>query len=165
MGGEGKTTLARKVYNSAAVKEHLDAFSFVSISQQFELLRVLKERAAQAMGIKREDKGFDMMGLPCQVEELEKMGEQELVEMLYNFFEGKRYLIVVDDVWTMDTWEAIQHAFPDPGNGSRVMLTTWNLQVAKQANKLTHVHEVRLPKRLGKLAAFFSESFPVIRKY
>jgi hypothetical protein len=117
------------------------------------------------MGIKREDKGFDMMGLPCQVEELEKMGEQELVEMLYNFFEGKRYLIVVDDVWTMDTWEAIQHAFPDPGNGSRVMLTTWNLQVAKQANKLTHVHEVRLPKRLGKMAALFSESFPVIRKY
>ncbi|TVU19264.1 hypothetical protein EJB05_35403, partial [Eragrostis curvula] len=157
MGGAGKTTLATKVYNSAAVREHFDAFAFVSISQQFEAHTVLKELTAQAMGIKRQDMEFDKSS---QAEKLEKMGDQELAEMLHSFLERKRYLIVLDDVWRMDTWEAIQHAFPDQGNGSRVMLTTRNSQVAKQADKLTHVHKVRLLNEQESWKLFSLKAFP-----
>ncbi|CAL4900569.1 unnamed protein product [Urochloa decumbens] len=159
-GGAGKTTLARKAYNSAAVKEHFDAFAFVSISQQFEALHVLREIAEQAMGIERKNSEFDGIGIPAQVEELEKIGEQELSRMLCDFLKGKRYLIVLDDVWGTDTWDAIQHAFPDRGNGSRVMLTTRNLQAAKQANKLTHVHEVKLLNEQESWQLFSLKAFP-----
>ncbi|CAL4893391.1 unnamed protein product [Urochloa decumbens] len=160
MGGAGKTTLARKVYRSAAAKEHFQAFAFVSISQQFEVLHVLEEITEQAMGIKRKNNEFDRIGIPGQVEELEKMGEQELAQMLHYFLEGKRYLIVLDDVWRMDTWDAIQHAFPDMGNGSRVMLTTRHSQMAKQANKITHVHKVRLLNEQESWQLFSLKAFP-----
>ncbi|KAK3138863.1 hypothetical protein QOZ80_5AG0374420 [Eleusine coracana subsp. coracana] len=86
MGGAGKTTLARKVYNSAAAKEHFDAFAFVSISQQFEVLSVLKEIAMQAMGINKRVREFDKIG---QGHELENMGEQELAGTLRSFLEMK----------------------------------------------------------------------------
>ncbi|CAL4900567.1 unnamed protein product [Urochloa decumbens] len=88
------------------------------------------------------------------------MGEQELSRMLCDFLKGKRYLIVLDDVWGTDTWDAIQHAFPDRGNGSRVMLTTRNLQAAKQANKLTHVHEVKLLNEQESWQLFSLKAFP-----
>jgi hypothetical protein len=52
MGGAGKTTLGRKVYRSAVVKEHFDAFAFISISQQFEMLQAMKEITAHVMGLK-----------------------------------------------------------------------------------------------------------------
>ncbi|GJN14306.1 hypothetical protein PR202_gb01111 [Eleusine coracana subsp. coracana] len=157
MGGAGKTTLARKVYNSAAAKEHFDVFAFVSISQQFEVLPVLKEIAMQAMGINKRVREFDKIG---QGHELENMGEQELAGTLRSFLEMKRYLIVLDDVWRMDTWENIQHAFPDQGNGSRLMLTTRYTQVAKQVNKLTHLHQLGLLNEKESEKLFFLKAFP-----
>ncbi|CAN6351126.1 unnamed protein product [Urochloa humidicola] len=160
MGGAGKTTLARKVYGSAAVKEHFDAFAFISISQQFEMLHVMKEITAQVMGLKRKDGEFDRIGIPGQIEELEKIGEEDLTEKLHNFLKGKRYLFVLDDVWRMDTWEVLRQAFPDTGIGSRVMLTTRNLQVAKQANKLTYVHELRLLNEQESWQLFSLKAFP-----
>jgi hypothetical protein len=60
----------------------------------------------------------------------------------------------------MDTWEVLQQAFPDMGNGSRVMLTTRNLQVAKQANRLTYVHEVRLLNEQESWQLFSLKAFP-----
>ncbi|CAN6351128.1 unnamed protein product [Urochloa humidicola] len=160
MGGAGKTTLARKACSSVAVKEHFDAFAFVSISQQFEPPHVLKEITAQAMGIKREGRGFDKIGIREQVEELEKMGGEDLKEKLHNLLRGKRYLIVLDDVWKMDTWDVLQQAFPDMRNGSRVMLTTRSVQVANQANKLTYVHKVRLLSEQESWQLFSLKAFP-----
>lgn len=34
------------------------------------------------------------------------------------------YLIVVDDVWTVATWDAIRSKLPDNNNGSRIIVTT-----------------------------------------
>lgn len=42
----------------------------------------------------------------------------------------KRYLIVFDDVWTVDFWPLIRHALPDNNQGSRVLLTTRSDSVA-----------------------------------
>lgn len=35
-----------------------------------------------------------------------------------------RYLIVVDDCWDETAWDQIRCAFPESGNGSRVIVTT-----------------------------------------
>ncbi|KAK0590383.1 hypothetical protein LWI29_026307 [Acer saccharum] len=41
-----------------------------------------------------------------------------------------RYLIVLDDVWHINEWDAIKYALPTNDYGSQVMLTTRNADLA-----------------------------------
>ncbi|KAL8544405.1 hypothetical protein ACS0TY_004811 [Phlomoides rotata] len=38
--------------------------------------------------------------------------------------ESRRYLIVLDDIWSTKIWNDVRNIFPDDNNGSRIMLTT-----------------------------------------
>lgn len=49
MGGQGKTTLAKKLYTHSAVKSHFKAFPWVCISRQFDKVKVLKEILKQLL--------------------------------------------------------------------------------------------------------------------
>ncbi|XP_048540304.1 uncharacterized protein LOC125519598 [Triticum urartu] len=51
MGGAGKTTLARKVYTSSSVKQHFEATSWVTVSQKFKGIDLLKDIMKQIMNI------------------------------------------------------------------------------------------------------------------
>ncbi|KAJ3708785.1 hypothetical protein LUZ61_012490 [Rhynchospora tenuis] len=100
-GGLGKTTLARMVYESAM--EKFEYHIMLSVSQQCILAdlvrRILKE--------------------PRQEVDLDSIMPQ-----LQRFLSGKRYLIILDDVWDVNLWENLQNALPDNNNGSRVMITS-----------------------------------------
>ncbi|KAL8494494.1 hypothetical protein ACS0TY_025338 [Phlomoides rotata] len=50
--------------------------------------------------------------------------EEEKSEALKESLKGKRYLIVLDDVWNRSVVEYLQSSFPDNQNGSHVVLTT-----------------------------------------
>ncbi|KAL5197893.1 hypothetical protein ABZP36_001405 [Zizania latifolia] len=101
MGGAGKSTLARNVYNSVKKHGQFDAFAFVSISKSFEVINVLKDIPKQVMGIEGKDKELHEMGRSDKVVELlDKIREESITTMLHNFLKQRRYLIVLDDVWT-----------------------------------------------------------------
>lgn len=156
ISGAGKTTLARKIYSSAAVNGYFNAFAFTSISQSFDVLHTLKDIAEQAMGIKRESR--KLLNNET-VDELDKMGIEEITQKLHDFLKERRYLIVLDDVWTTDTWDVMK-SFPDTHNGSRVLLTTRNLQAAKQADKMTFIHELRHLNEEESWQLFSQKAFP-----
>jgi len=42
-----------------------------------------------------------------------------------------RYIIILDDIWSISSWESIRCALPDNKKGSRVIVTTRNEDVAK----------------------------------
>ncbi|KAM3282708.1 hypothetical protein P3S67_026353 [Capsicum chacoense] len=46
------------------------------------------------------------------------------MEVVYRGLKGRRFLIVIDDVWSADTWDHMQRIFPNDGNKSRILLTT-----------------------------------------
>ncbi|KAI3971175.1 hypothetical protein MKW92_025453 [Papaver armeniacum] len=46
---------------------------------------------------------------------------------------GKKYLIVLDDIWDTDAWMKLKDAFPKGDYGSRVLLTTRHKRVAQEA--------------------------------
>ncbi|XP_057780779.1 putative late blight resistance protein homolog R1A-10 isoform X2 [Salvia miltiorrhiza] len=50
--------------------------------------------------------------------------EYRLGEQLYKGLTGRRYLIVLDDVWSVEVWDKIRFYFPDNGNRSRLIFTT-----------------------------------------
>lgn len=60
-------------------------------------------------------------------------GEAELANMLQKSLKGKRYLIVLDDMWKSEAWDDIRLCFPIQNNGSRILLTTRNAEVVCSA--------------------------------
>ncbi|XP_066382858.1 disease resistance protein RPM1-like [Miscanthus floridulus] len=116
MGGVGKTTLAKKVYNHPDVKRHFDRSSWVYVSNKMELRGVLRE---MARGLVR---------IPSA--EANSLSEGQLQELLLSGLRGMRFLLVLDDVWEKGLWDVIKLVLPKNGR-SRVLVTTRNVVVAE----------------------------------
>ncbi|KAL5723051.1 hypothetical protein ACHQM5_006495 [Ranunculus cassubicifolius] len=135
MGGLGKTTLARMVYNNSNVSRDFDVQAWISVSQEYRirdiLLRVLKQVMITA------DAEYHSR--------LEKMDSGVLGEELRKQLDSKRYLLVIDDIWKVEDWEQISGCFPKNSAGSKILLTTRNKEVALCADPLSNNHlELRL---------------------
>ncbi|KAH0756838.1 hypothetical protein KY290_020331 [Solanum tuberosum] len=120
MGGIGKTTLAKKAYDHLPIRYHFDIFVWVTISQEFGYRNVLLE-ALHCIS-KKNPKDYD------------EMNDNELADLVQKSLKGPRYLVVVDDIWSRDVWDSISQIFPNRNNGSRVLLTTRETDVAIYAN-------------------------------
>ncbi|KAL2243729.1 putative late blight resistance protein homolog R1A-3 [Sesamum indicum] len=117
MGGIGKTTLAQNVFNHRLIADRFDKRIWFTISQQYSVREVLLKYLINDKKIKAS--AADEL-------DLAKLGER-----LHKFLFGKRYLIVLDDLWNIKAWEDFQLFFPNNGNGSRILLTTRLLDVAR----------------------------------
>ncbi|KAF3626136.1 putative lysine-specific demethylase JMJ14-like [Capsicum annuum] len=78
---------------------------------------------------------------------------------------GKRYLIVLDDVWDTTTWDELSRPFPKVEKGSRIILTTREKKVAFHGRGTTDPLNLRLLRpdeswELLKKRAFGKESCP-----
>ncbi|XP_028077671.1 putative disease resistance protein At1g50180 [Camellia sinensis] len=127
-GGLGKTTLARKVYRDRDVRHHFDSFGWASISQQFHLKGILQRIVSQL--------------IPEKNEQLGQMIDEQLIKLLYEVQQKRKCLIVLDDIWSVDHWLRLSPAFPSTETGSRVVLTTWNKDVAALVGQNSLVHEL-----------------------
>ncbi|KAH0707800.1 hypothetical protein KY289_012876 [Solanum tuberosum] len=121
MGGIGKTTLANKIYSDPFIMSHFDIRGKVTVSQEYcrenVLLGLLSSRSGKSSH-----------------ELYEQQDDGELAEQLQKLLKGRRYLVVIDDIWTTEAWDDIQLCFPDCNNGSRILMTTRNMDVAKFAS-------------------------------
>ncbi|XP_078182223.1 disease resistance protein RPP13-like [Carex rostrata] len=118
-GGLGKTTLAQKIYNSNDVKEQFGVRIWVVISQKFQLIDILRKIMKQ---------------LNHNYKQSEDEDEAALLTKIHESLRGKTYLIVFDDVWTNDLWIQIEASLPNDNNGSRILMTTRNSDVSKEAD-------------------------------
>lgn len=132
MGGLGKTTLAKKVYDHLDVKNHFECFAWVYVSQECR------------------DRDLFMDCIKClksinedEYKRMKSMSALDLGNMLKSYLEGKRYLVVIDDIWRIEDWNSLQAFFPKEMNGSRIMLTTRNRTVAKEADPGCEPHMLR----------------------
>ncbi|XP_042497555.1 putative disease resistance protein RGA4 [Macadamia integrifolia] len=109
MGGLGKTTLAQLVYNDERVKNHFESRNWVCVSDDFDVKRLTKA-IIESMG-----------GTAYDLTELDPM-QSRLREML----SGKRYLLVLDDVWSEDQekWERVKSSLTCGNEGCVILVTT-----------------------------------------
>ncbi|XP_019183152.1 PREDICTED: putative disease resistance RPP13-like protein 3, partial [Ipomoea nil] len=119
MGGIGKTTLARKIYEDASFISWFDCRAWVTISQDYNptqvfqcLLRCLDPGASDNNGASK----------------------YELAEKVYKLLKHQRYLIVVDDIWNTVVLDDLMRCFQDDNTGSRILLTTRQKNVAEYAD-------------------------------
>ncbi|PHU13902.1 hypothetical protein BC332_15107, partial [Capsicum chinense] len=96
MPGSGKTTLAYKVYNDKSVFSHFDLRAWCTVDQEYDEKTLLVKLFNQVTG-------SDL-----------KFGEDiDVADMLRKQLFGKRYLIVLDDVWDIDAWDGLTRPFPE----------------------------------------------------
>ncbi|CAO2149048.1 unnamed protein product [Urochloa humidicola] len=117
-GGLGKTTLAKIVFDK--LKEQFDCSAFVTISLNPNMEKVLRNMLGQL------DKSFNANSAIC--------GEAQAIDELREFLRHKRYLIVIDDIWSYSVWNTAKYALIENEHGSRVITTTRILDVAIQAS-------------------------------
>lgn len=119
-GGLGKTTLANEVYRK--IEEHFDCKAFVSISQKPDIKKIVKDLIYK---------------VPCPkdyTKDIDTWDEMTSIEKLRNLLKEKRYLIIVDDVWSISAWNAIKCVFPPNKRSSRIIATTRIFDVARSCS-------------------------------
>ncbi|KAL6143508.1 hypothetical protein ACLB2K_054203 [Fragaria x ananassa] len=122
MAGLGKTTLAKSVYNESAIKTHFPKRIWVCVSNTFEVDTILSqmvESLTKTAGMKSRD---------------------VLLQVLTEELTGKRYVLVLDDVWNevrekwekWDKWDSLMSCLSklnsDPG--SCIIVTTRSTKVS-----------------------------------
>ncbi|KAK2653895.1 hypothetical protein Ddye_013751 [Dipteronia dyeriana] len=93
------------------------------------------------------------------LETINNLQEEGLEKMLYEHLLGKRYLVMVDDIWTMEAWDTLKRAFPEMDNGSKVMLTTRNRDVALNVDPRTTPYELHLLSKEESWELFLRKAF------
>nr|XP_028945325.1 putative disease resistance protein RGA3 [Malus domestica] len=123
MPGVGKTTLARHVFDDDKTKE-FNLKVWVSVSDDFNLERVTKAILESATsGLAKEFKEFN-----------------QVQESLSKELAGKKFLIVLDDVWNTcayDLWIKLQSPFRVGALGSKIVVTTRDTNVANMMGSTT----------------------------
>ncbi|CAA2989610.1 late blight resistance homolog R1A-10, partial [Olea europaea subsp. europaea] len=60
--------------------------------------------------------------------EMLEASNEQLSESMYKNLKGRRYVIVLDDVWDTKVLDDLKRLFPNDKDGSRIMLTTRSLE-------------------------------------
>uniref|UniRef100_M1BJ60 NBS-coding resistance gene analog n=1 Tax=Solanum tuberosum TaxID=4113 RepID=M1BJ60_SOLTU len=106
MGGIGKTTIARKIYDDSYIRSRFDKHAWATISKEYNERQMLLEVVSSITRSNQE------------------MSNDQLMEIVYRCLKGRRFLIVVDDIWSTEAWDQMQRTFPNDDNKSRILLTT-----------------------------------------
>jgi adenylate kinase family enzyme len=113
IGGLGKTTLAQLIYNDENVQKIFEPKLWICISKIFDVQRIVQEI----------------------LEQLTKKKHEASLEILQNHLReklnGKKYLLVLDDVWNEDQekWLLLRNLLKEGARGSRIIVTTRSVRV------------------------------------
>ncbi|KAD6453157.1 hypothetical protein E3N88_07862 [Mikania micrantha] len=116
MGGVGKTTLARLLYNDTRVKNHFELQAWVCVSD-FDIVKISN---AIFRCVTPENNKFENLN--------------ELQIALKEKVKDKRLLLAVDDVWleNYDDWETLVRPIHSCAPGSKIIMTTRKDQLLKK---------------------------------
>ncbi|XP_068317113.1 putative disease resistance protein RGA1 [Pyrus communis] len=117
MGGLGKTTLAKKVYHDSEIHRHFNKKIWICVSTNFEVKTILSMILEQL-----EQKKTGMQG------------KEAILQNLREDLKGKRYLLVLDDVWNEDShkWNDLMSCLASVNDtqGSNILITSRSVTVA-----------------------------------
>ncbi|KAI3454413.1 hypothetical protein Pfo_011076 [Paulownia fortunei] len=126
MPGLGKTTLAWNIYQSQKIQFEFPIRIWVYISQVLNrkdvLLTILKEFTNQDMS---------------------SLSDHDLALTVRKRLEEGKFLLVMDDVWSVEAWNAIRDVLPKSNRTSKVLITSRYTNVGRHANRTREPHMLR----------------------
>ncbi|KAK2440078.1 putative disease resistance RPP13 protein [Trifolium repens] len=109
LGGMGKTTFAKLVYNDNMIEEHFELKAWVYVSESFDVVGLTKAIVKSFNSSADDESILNLLQLRLQ---------QTLT--------GKKYLLVLDDIWNgnEESWEQLLLPFNHGSSGSKIIVTT-----------------------------------------
>ncbi|XP_057487542.1 disease resistance protein RPP13-like [Actinidia eriantha] len=151
MGGIGKTTLARQVYNNQIIVKHFDFRAWVNVSVGDRVTDLLRALLRRAVGM--------------TTEEMKDMSDDELSFELRRYLRSTRYMVVLDDIRKTEIWDELNQVLDNNMHGSRIIITTRFPQLAEYVNPRSPPHYLRFlskeeSRELFSKKVFLEERFP-----
>ncbi|XP_066339342.1 disease resistance protein RGA2-like [Miscanthus floridulus] len=117
VGGIGKTTLAKKIFNHDSIKQEFQKRIWLSVNQEFSDVDLLERAITGAEGNHQAPRNT----------------KDTLEQSLKEAVEGCKTLLVMDDVWDHHAWEMVLEPplINSLARGSRVLVTTRHDTVAR----------------------------------
>ncbi|KAL6138827.1 hypothetical protein ACLB2K_064106 [Fragaria x ananassa] len=123
MGGLGKTTLAKSIYHESEISRHFGKKIWICVSTPFEVRSILR---GILEALKPENAAVQAIDAICNI--------------LKEELKGKRYLLILDDVWNEDAqkWNDLMSCLLriTDAQGSSIIVTTRSDKVAKMVETL-----------------------------
>ncbi|XP_023924946.1 disease resistance protein RPM1-like [Quercus suber] len=120
IGGLGKTTLVKKVYENDKVRAHFDCHAWITVSQSYKMEELLRNMIKQLYKAKKQSIHV----------EIDTMKQTTQMEQIRLYLHEHRYAVVFDDVWKKEFWGYIELALPKNEKGSRILITSRNEDLA-----------------------------------
>ncbi|PWA51314.1 NB-ARC domains-containing protein [Artemisia annua] len=129
MGGIGKTTLAKLLYDDQLVKDHFELKAWVCVSDDFDSFHISKVIHQSVGGEHRDFVDLNLLQVA-----------------LRDRLMGKRFLLVLDDVWSekWEDWKTLEGPFFAGASGSKIIITTRKKELVRKL--LNHDHPYILQK-------------------
>ncbi|CAJ2673553.1 unnamed protein product [Trifolium pratense] len=131
MGGMGKTTLAKSVFNDERLGEAFQKKMWVCVSHDFELKHLLVKILSSASD-------------SSPSENIQNFDTEQLQNHLRNTLVDQKFLLVLDDVWNENRvkWEELKDLIQVCAKGSKVLVTTRSHKTADMMSTNTsHILE------------------------
>ncbi|CAJ1967551.1 unnamed protein product [Sphenostylis stenocarpa] len=118
MGGLGKTTLAKLVFNETSIEECFPLKMWVCVSNDFELRNVLVKILNSAPNPTKEN--------------FNNYETEQLQNHLRNTLRGQKFLLVLDDVWNEERarWDELKEIIDVDVEGCKILVTTRSHSIA-----------------------------------
>lgn len=125
--GQGKTTLAWKVYRSEEICYRFPICIWISISQVFDskdvFIQILKKF------------------VPSR--DFSNVDDNELANLVRQCLERERFLLVLDDVWSVKAWNEIKEALPMLNGEGKVIITSREKSIAMHSSSHRPPHQLK----------------------
>ncbi|PWA51215.1 NBS-LRR resistance-like protein [Artemisia annua] len=129
MGGVGKTTLAKLLYDDEQVKKHFKLKAWVCVSEEWDTFNMSNIIFQSVTGETKEFKDLNLLQVALRDQLREKL-----------------FLLVLDDVWSesSDDWESLVAPLKACAPGSKIIITTRKEKLLRQlgCGKLDHLQRL-----------------------
>ncbi|KAK7378165.1 hypothetical protein VNO80_03602 [Phaseolus coccineus] len=134
IGGLGKTTLAKFVFNDRRIQESFPLKMWVCVSDDFDIKQLI---------IKIINSANDQDAPPHQ-QNLNMLDLEQLQNQLTNKLSGQKLLLVLDDIWNEDRvkWVELWNLIQVSAAGSKILVTTRSNSIASMMGTVpSHILE------------------------
>ncbi|XP_058739135.1 putative disease resistance protein RGA3 [Vicia villosa] len=131
MGGLGKTTLAKLVFNDKRLDQLFQLKMWVCVPLNFDIKQIIIQIINSASTADSKAASAPLPGLAPQ-ENIDSLDIVQLVSRLKQKLSGQKFLLVLDDIWNDDRekWVELEDLIKVGIPGSKIMVTTRSISIA-----------------------------------
>ncbi|WVZ53248.1 hypothetical protein U9M48_004219 [Paspalum notatum var. saurae] len=126
--GRATTSIARKVFNEPEIWKNFTCRAWVKLMHPLNLQELIRSLLNQFYANSHKEQQDVIIGIDLLQEFMKQVNKQ-------------RYLVVLEDVSTMVEWDVIRKYLPDMSNGSRIIVSTQQFEIASFCTGLPYFQQ------------------------